>query len=32
MIQTFTDFIESIFGAYTPCEVIDSTTGQVYNR
>lgn len=29
MLQTFTDFIESIFGVYTPCEVIDSTTGQV---
>lgn len=29
MLQTFTDFIQSIFGQYQPIEIIDSTTGQV---
>lgn len=29
MVQTFTEFLESIFGIYEPCVVTDTTTGQV---
>lgn len=29
MTETFTDFLESIFGTYEPCVVTDTTTGQV---
>ena len=25
MVQTFTDFIESIFGTYTPCLIVDGS-------
>lgn len=29
MVQTFTSFMETIFGTYEPCVVTDTTTGQV---
>lgn len=29
MVQTFTDFLQSIFGVYTPITITDTTTGAV---
>lgn len=29
MLQTFTDFLQSIFGTYSPVLTFDSTTGEL---